>query len=136
MNKDINAISPEARAIIRALVTRRSVFAGAGAISAAGLLAACGSGSNSADTDTVRWANWTEYLDYDEETQENPTLVEFENQTGIKVSYKEAILDNDEFTAPLLEKLQSKKDIGYDLVTLTDWMTARWIRLGYTHRAC
>jgi spermidine/putrescine transport system substrate-binding protein len=28
--------------------------------------------------------------------------------------------------------LQSKKDIGYDLVTLTDWMTARWIRLGYT----
>jgi spermidine/putrescine transport system substrate-binding protein len=134
MKKDINAISPEARAIIRAQVSRRSVLAGVGAVSAAGLLAACSSGSDSADVGTVRWANWTEYLDYDEDTQENPTLVEFEKQTGIKVSHKETVLDNDEFTAPLLEKLQSKKDIGYDLVTLTDWMTARWIRLGYTQK--
>lgn len=134
MKKDINSISPEARAIIRAQVSRRSVFAGVGAVSAAGLLAACGTDSGGADAGTVRWANWTEYLDYNEETQENPTLVDFEKQTSIKVSYKEAILDNDEFTAPLLEKLQSKKDIGYDLVTLTDWMTARWIRLGYTQK--
>ena len=134
MKKDINSISPEARAIIRAQVSRRSVFAGVSAVSAAGLLAACGTDSGGADAGTVRWANWTEYLDYNEETQENPTLVDFEKQTSIKVSYKEAILDNDEFTAPLLEKLQSKKDIGYDLVTLTDWMTARWIRLGYTQK--
>jgi spermidine/putrescine transport system substrate-binding protein len=134
MKKDINAISPEARAIIRAQLSRRSLFAGVGAVSAAGALAACSSGSGGADVDTVRWANWTEYLDYDEDTQENPTLVEFEKLTGIKVSHKETVLDNDEFTAPLLEKLQSKKDIGYDLVTLTDWMTARWIRLGYTQK--
>jgi len=134
MKKDINAISPEARAIIRAQLSRRSLFAGVGAISAAGALAACSSGSGGADVGTVRWANWTEYLDYDEDTQENPTLVEFEKLTGIKVSHKETVLDNDEFTAPLLEKLQSKKDIGYDLVTLTDWMTARWIRLGYTQK--
>ena len=134
MKKDINAISPEARAIISAQVSRRSVLAGVGAVSAASLLAACSSGSDSADVGTVRWANWTEYLDYDEDTQENPTLVEFEKQTGIKVSHKETVLDNDEFTAPLLEKLESKKDIGYDLVTLTDWMTARWIRLGYTQK--
>jgi spermidine/putrescine transport system substrate-binding protein len=134
MKKDINAISPEARAMIRAQLSRRSLFAGVGAVSAAGALAACSSGSGGADVGTVRWANWTEYLDYDEDTQENPTLVEFEKLTGIKVSHKETVLDNDEFTAPLLEKLQSKKDIGYDLVTLTDWMTARWIRLGYTQK--
>ena len=134
MKKDINAISPEARAIIRAQLSRRSLFAGVGAVSAAGALAACSSGSGGAYVGTVRWANWTEYLDYDEDTQENPTLVEFEKLTGIKVSHKETVLDNDEFTAPLLEKLQSKKDIGYDLVTLTDWMTARWIRLGYTQK--
>ena len=134
MKKDLNAISPEARAIIRAQLSRRSLFAGVGAVSAAGALAACSSGSGGADVGTVRWANWTEYLDYDEDTQENPTLVEFEKLTGIKVSHKETVLDNDEFTAPLLEKLQSKKDIGYDLVTLTDWMTARWIRLGYTQK--
>jgi spermidine/putrescine transport system substrate-binding protein len=134
MKKDIKSISPEARAIIRAQLSRRSLFAGVGAVSAAGALAACSSGSGGADVGTVRWANWTEYLDYDEDTQENPTLVEFEKLTGIKVSHKETVLDNDEFTAPLLEKLQSKKDIGYDLVTLTDWMTARWIRLGYTQK--
>ena len=134
MKKDINAISPEARAIIRAQLSRRSLFAGVGAVSAAGALAAFSGGSGGADVGTVRWANWTEYLDYDEDTQENPTLVEFEKLTGIKVSHKETVLDNDEFTAPLLEKLQSKKDIGYDLVTLTDWMTARWIRLGYTQK--
>jgi spermidine/putrescine transport system substrate-binding protein len=120
--------------MIRAQLSRRSLFAGVGAVSAAGALAACSSGSGGADVGTVRWANWTEYLDYDEDTQENPTLVEFEKLTGIKVSHKETVLDNDEFTAPLLEKLQSKKDIGYDLVTLTDWMTARWIRLGYTQK--
>ena len=134
MKKDIKSISPEARAIIRTQLSRRSLFAGVGAVSAAGALAACSSGSGGADVGTVRWANWTEYLDYDEDTQENPTLVEFEKLTGIKVSHKETVLDNDEFTAPLLEKLQSKKDIGYDLVTLTDWMTARWIRLGYTQK--
>ena len=134
MKNDINAISPEARAIIRAQLSPRSLFAGVRAVPAAAALAACSSGSGGADVGTVRWANWTEYLDYDEDTQENPTLVEFEKLTGIKVSHKETVLDNDEFTAPLLVKLQSKKDIGYDLVTLTDWMTARWIRLGYTQK--
>jgi len=106
------------------------VLAGVGGAGAAVALASCSSGGSSADT--VRWANWTEYLDYDEATGDNPSLVDFTKANGIKVSYKEAVLDNDEFTAPLLDKLQSKKDIGYDLVTLTDWMTARWIRLGYT----
>jgi spermidine/putrescine transport system substrate-binding protein len=106
------------------------VLAGVGGAGAAVALASCSSGGSSAEN--VRWANWTEYLDYDEATGENPSLVDFAKANGIEVSYKEAILDNDEFTAPLLDKLQSKKDIGYDLVTLTDWMTARWIRLGYT----
>jgi len=46
MKKDINSLSPEARAIIRAQVSRRSVLAGVGAVSAAGLLAACGTGSS------------------------------------------------------------------------------------------
>ena len=44
MKKDINSISPEARAIIRAQLSRRSLFAGVGAVSAAGILAACGTG--------------------------------------------------------------------------------------------
>ena len=42
MKKDKQSLSPEARAIIRAQLTRRTLFAGVGAVSAAGLLAACG----------------------------------------------------------------------------------------------
>ena len=125
-----NSIPSEIKNLISKSLSRRTVLAGVGGAGAAVALASCSSGGS--DSETVRWANWTEYLDYDEATGENPSLVEFEDANGIKVSYKEAILDNDEFTAPLLDKLQSKKDIGYDLVTLTDWMTARWIRLGYT----
>ena len=125
-----NSIPSEIKNLIAKSLSRRTVLAGVGGAGAAVALASCSSGGS--DSETVRWANWTEYLDYDEATGENPSLVEFEDANGIKVSYKEAILDNDEFTAPLLDKLQSKKDIGYDLVTLTDWMTARWIRLGYT----
>jgi len=125
-----NSIPSEIKNLISKSLSRRTVLAGVGGAGAAVALASCSSGGSSAET--VRWANWTEYLDYDEASGENPSLVEFEDANGIKVSYKEAVLDNDEFTAPLLDKLQSKKDIGYDLVTLTDWMTARWIRLGYT----
>lgn len=125
-----NSIPSEIKNLISKSLSRRTVLAGVGGAGAAVALASCSSGGS--DSETVRWANWTEYLDYDEASGENPSLVEFEDANGIKISYKEAILDNDEFTAPLLDKLQSKKDIGYDLVTLTDWMTARWIRLGYT----
>ena len=125
-----NSIPSEIKNLISKSLSRRTVLAGVGGAGAAVALASCSSGGSSAET--VRWANWTEYLDYDEETGENPSLVDFASANGIEVSYKEAILDNDEFTAPLLDKLRSKKDIGYDLVTLTDWMTARWIRLGYT----
>ncbi len=125
-----NSIPSEIKNLISKSLSRRTVLAGVGGAGAAVALASCSSGGSSAET--VRWANWTEYLDYDEASGENPSITEFEDANGIKVSYKEAILDNDEFTAPLIDKLQSKKDIGYDLVTLTDWMTARWIRLGYT----
>ena len=129
-----NSLSPEIKKLISKALSRRNVLAGVGAAGAAATLAACGGGGGSADANTVRWANWTEYLDYDEDTQENPSLVAFTEQTGIKVEHKETVLDNDEFTAPLLDKLQANQDIGYDIVTLTDWMTARWIRLGYTQK--
>ena len=73
-------LSPETRALIRAQLTRRRFLAGAGAVGATAVLAACsgsseetGSASESASaaaesSGTVRWANWPEYLDYDEDT--------------------------------------------------------------------
>jgi len=133
MSKE-SSLSPEARSIIGAMVSRRAVLAGAGGIGAAGLLAACG-GSDSADSaNSVRWGNWPLYLDYDEETKKYPTLEKFTEQTGIAAEYFEDYNDNDEFYGKVQAQLKLGEDIGYDVVTPTDWMAARWIRLGYTQK--
>ena len=133
MSKE-SSLSPEARSIIGAMVSRRAVLAGAGGLGAAGLLAACG-GSDSADSaNTVRWGNWPLYLDYDEDTKKYPTLEKFTEQTGIAANYFEDYNDNDEFFGKVQAQLKLGEDIGYDLVTPTDWMAARWIRLGYTQK--
>ena len=126
--------SPEARSILGAMVSRRAVLAGAGGLGAAGLLAACG-GSDSADSSNgVRWGNWPLYLDFDEETKKYPTLEKFIAETGISAEYFEDYNDNDEFFGKVQAQLKLGEDIGYDLVTPTDWMAARWIRLGYTQK--
>ncbi len=133
MSKE-SSLSPEARSIIGAMVSRRAVLAGAGGLGAAGLLAACG-GSDSADSaNSVRWGNWPLYLDYDEESKKYPTLEKFTEATGIAASYFEDYNDNDEFYGKVQAQLKLGEDIGYDVVTPTDWMAARWIRLGYTQK--
>ena len=134
MSKE-SSLSPEARSIIGAMVSRRAVLAGAGGLGAAGLLAACGGGSDSADgANSVRWGNWPLYLDYDEETKKYPTLEKFIEQSGIAATYFEDYNDNDEFFGKVQAQLKLGEDIGYDVVTPTDWMAARWIRLGYTQK--
>ena len=134
MSKE-SSLSPEARSILGAMVSRRGVLAGAGGLGAAGLLAACGGGSDSADSaNSVRWGNWPLYLDYDEETKKYPTLEKFQEQTGITAQYFEDYNDNDEFYGKVQAQLKLGEDIGYDVVTPTDWMAARWIRLGYTQK--
>ena len=134
MSKE-SSLSPEAKSILGAMVSRRGVLAGAGGLGAAGLLAACGGGSDSADSaNSVRWGNWPLYLDYDEETKKYPTLEKFKEQTGITAEYFEDYNDNDEFFGKVQAQLKLGEDIGYDVVTPTDWMAARWIRLGYTQK--
>ena len=128
-------LSPEARSILNSQVSRRALLAGAGAVAGAGALAACGSGgSGGASKDTVRWANWTLYLDVDSSGKKYPSLEAFTKQTGIKAVYSEDINDNDEFFGKVQGQLKLKKDIGYDIITPTDWMAARYIRLGYTQK--
>jgi len=131
-------LSPEARAIINSQVTRRGLIAGTGAVGAVGLLAACGSGgSDSAgggDANTIRWGNWPLYLDYDENTKKYPTLEAFSAESGITAKYFEDYNDNDEFYGKVQAQLKLNEDIGYDIVTPTDWMAARWIRLGYAQK--
>jgi spermidine/putrescine transport system substrate-binding protein len=134
MSKE-SSLSPEAKSVLGAMVSRRGVLAGAGGIGAAGLLAACGGGSDTADTaSAVRWGNWPLYLDYDDATKKYPTLEKFIAETGIATEYFEDYNDNDEFFGKVQAQLKLGEDIGYDVVTPTDWMAGRWIRLGYTQK--
>ena len=121
--------------IISAKVSRRGVFAGIGGLGAAAFLASCGSGGGSGSGgEALRWGNWPLYLDFDEKTKKYPTLEAFIKKTGIETKYFEDYNDNDEFFGKVQAQLKLKKDIGYDIVTPTDWMAARWIRLGYTQK--
>ena len=129
------SLSPEARSIINSKMSRRALIAGAGGLGAAGLLTACGGGgSDAALENTVRWGNWPLYLDFDEESKTYPTLVKFSEQSGIDAKYFEDYNDNDEFFGKVQAQLKLGEDIGYDVVTPTDWMAARWIRLGYAQK--
>ena len=134
-NSPKKPLSAEASAIINSKFSRRALVAGAGALGGAALLSSCSSGGDeAASAGSVRWGNWPLYLDYDEETQLYPTLEAFTESTGIAAEYFEDYNDNDEFFGKVQAQLKLKEDIGYDIVTPTDWMAARWIRLGYTQK--
>jgi spermidine/putrescine transport system substrate-binding protein len=133
MSKE-SSLSPEAKSVLGAMVSRRGLLAGAGGLGAVGLLSACGGESDSEATSAVRWGNWPLYLDYNEETKKYPTLEKFTAETGIAYKYFEDYNDNDEFYGKVQAQLGLGEDIGYDVVTPTDWMAARWIRLGYTQK--
>jgi spermidine/putrescine transport system substrate-binding protein len=132
MSKDESMLN-ELKSIAQSRVTRRSVLAGAGAIGAGSLLAACGGGGGASDN-AVRWGNWTLYLDYDSDAKVYPTLEKFTEQTGVEVKYLEDYNDNDEFYGKVQGQLKLGEDIGYDLICPTDWMAARYIRLGYAQK--
>ncbi|MDM8083530.1 spermidine/putrescine ABC transporter substrate-binding protein [Cellulomonas cellasea] len=138
---------PRVRELVRAARTprgghalsRRSFLLGAvGAAGMGALLAACGSDGEeavgvvdrSAQDRLVRWANWPIYVDQDE-SGASPTISAFEDLSGIRVDYAEAIEDNESFYATVQDRLLAGSDIGYDVVTVTDYLAARLIRLGY-----
>ena len=82
----------------------------------------------------VVFGNWPLYIDIDDETGEYPTLVNFTEQTGIRVSYQEDINDNTEFFGRIQPDLAAGNSTGYDIITPSDWMVARLIRLGYVQK--
>ncbi|MEO6350164.1 MAG: extracellular solute-binding protein [Candidatus Limnocylindrales bacterium] len=79
----------------------------------------------------VTFGNWPLYIDIDEDTGDYPTLVNFTEQTGIDVSYQEDINDNTEFFGKIQLDLAAGHSTGYDIITPSDWMVSRLIRLGY-----
>jgi spermidine/putrescine transport system substrate-binding protein len=120
---------------------RRTLLAGAGAGAAALALAACSTGTpaakptaaadKSASDKTLRWDNWALYIDIDD-AGNYPTLDAFTQETGIKVTYTEAVDDNNTYYGKVKDQLALGQDIGADAVCLTDWMVGRLIRFGYT----
>jgi spermidine/putrescine transport system substrate-binding protein len=70
------------------------------------------------------FSNWPLYID-------KAVLRDFERRTGGKVRYVEDINDNFEFFSKVRQQLQRNQSIGRDLVTLTDYMSARWVRNGW-----
>lgn len=147
----MKAHSPEIVAALagtmRSSVSRRRLLQAAGIGGAALAVAACGTGGDSAssgeaasaedlsDTEkVVNWSNWPSYLDIDDATGERPTLLAFQEQTGIEVTYTEDVNDNNEFFAKVRTQLEQGQPIDRDIVVLTDWMAALWISSGYAQK--
>jgi spermidine/putrescine transport system substrate-binding protein len=134
-------------------MSRRGFLRGASlsalALGTPGLLAACGtegaqqtaesckSEDLSADQKVVNFSNWPEYIDQEvkkvngKRTTVLPTLEDFEKASGISVTYNTDINDNAEFFAKVRNQLAACEPIGRDIITMTDWMAARMIGLGW-----
>jgi spermidine/putrescine transport system substrate-binding protein len=131
--------------ITRRLFLKRAAV-GASALSLPSLIAACGGGGISAQSnaggastevkqqlaDTLVFANWPLYID--QKGKKRPTLDEFTSQTGVNVKYIEEVNDNEEWFGKYQAQLSQGQDIGRDLTVLTDWMAARMVRLGYVQK--
>lgn len=121
----------------------RRLGMGAGGVSMASLLSACGIppqivnpeseenvGLTTEDiTGTLNFANWPLYID--RARGENPTINDFTAETDIQVNYDEVIQDNESFFGTVREPLANNDAIDYDLIVVTDWMIAKMARFGF-----
>ena len=125
-------------AIMRARLTRRGLFRGAGrgaaALGLGAFLAACAKATSEAafdpkqifggqPGDKINFANWPLYIDYTKDKEGNryiPSLRDFTKQTGIEVNFQEAIQSNPEFFGKLQPQLQAGQDTGWDIIVITN----------------
>ncbi|MEU6282399.1 spermidine/putrescine ABC transporter substrate-binding protein [Streptomyces sp. NPDC047028] len=125
-------------------LSRRSLLRALGGGAVLGGLAGCGvpaayvkpGDRGVADESTadqkLNWANWPLYIDTDDDNpNKRPTLEAFERRTGISVDYSEEINDNDEFFGKISPALMNHQSTGRDLIVISDWMCARFVRLGW-----
>ncbi len=136
------------RGLTQKRITRRTALRGAGAVSMAAFLAACGIGSKPPVASHTNWvwdkatkagvldfANWPLYIDTLEVNGKTtyPTLDQFFKETGIKVTYSEPILDNNSFFAKVAPQLAQGQSIGHDIIVvtngifLTDYQLKSWL---------
>jgi spermidine/putrescine transport system substrate-binding protein len=132
--------------VVEGRVSRRQLVKRLGAagltLSSAGtLLAACGGvkgtdkGAPTTKTAShpkvaikeLDFSTWPYYID-----KKRQVLKDFEKQhPGSHVKYTEEINDNEEFFGKVRQQLQRGDSLNRDLVVLTDWMAARWVRAGW-----
>ncbi|MGH9066669.1 MAG: polyamine ABC transporter substrate-binding protein, partial [Acidimicrobiales bacterium] len=134
--------------------------AGAAAVGAGALLAACGvkgtgaspttAGAGSATTKStasaveaywsgkkqtpqVTWAQWPLYIDVSSTNKnDHPSIDAFEKATGIKVHYDEVIQDDGPFFAKVQPTLSAGQYSGYDLAVITNGIYfTKFQELGY-----
>lgn len=125
--------------------SRRSFLRGAGvsamALGSTGLLAACGTQGTQQTAESCQstdlsdsqkqliFSNWPLYMD--EKGDGYPTLDQFQEQTGIDVTYQTDVNDNNQFFAKVRNQLGACEPIDRDIIVLTDWMAARMVTLGW-----
>src|SRR5881394_4432015 len=110
--------------------TRRQLLeraaAGGAVLTLPGFLAACGgSSSKSASSShtlakTLRFSNWTLYIDIDEKTKRHPSLDQFKKKYGTTVQYTEDINDNATYFGKIQGPLSRGQSIDRDIIVMTD----------------
>ena len=118
--------------------------AGAG-LGATSLLGACGvqgtklaagecpSTDYSAKEKELNFSNWPEYIDVDDNGK-MPSLMRFERETGIKVTYNTDVNDNNDFFSKVKNQLGNCQPVGRDIFVLTDWMAAKMVNAGWLQK--
>jgi spermidine/putrescine transport system substrate-binding protein len=103
--------------------------AGSALLTVPGVLAACGGSSKSAATTsgakqtlakTLKFSNWTLYMDRNNKTHSYPSLIEFEKKYGVHVAYTTDINDNASYFGKIQGALSRGQSIDRDIVVLTD----------------
>jgi len=113
--------------LTRRALLRRAAASGA-FLTVPGVLAACGgsssksssSGSDHTLAKTLRFSNWTLYIDVNNKTHSHPSLEQFQKQTGTHVAYTEDINDNASFFGKIQGPLSRGQSINRDIIVLTD----------------
>ena len=106
----------------------RRAAAGGAFLTVPGVLAACGGTSKKAASTTanqtlaktLRFSNWTLYMDTNKKTKSFPSLVEFEKKYGTHVQYTEDINDNASYFGKIQGPLSRGQSINRDIIVLTD----------------
>jgi spermidine/putrescine transport system substrate-binding protein len=106
----------------------RRAAAGGAFLTVPGVLAACGGTTKKAASTTanktlaktLRFSNWTLYIDVDEKTKRHPTLDAFKKKTGTTVQYTEDVNDNATYFGKIQGPLSRGQSIDRDIIVMTD----------------